>query len=212
MQWSGPRPPVISFERVDHAVHFLVVDRLGSRVVARHVQTILESVDRNHALGAEEKRARDRELSDRTGAPHGDHVAPLDAAHLRAHVPGGKDVRQEEHLIVAESVLDFQRADIGERDARELRLSAREASEHVRVAEQSSGRMTHELLGHPPIWIRVLAQRVRFGTAGGAEAARDREWHHHPITDLEILDAPAHLHDLAHEFMAERCRPFPSWE
>jgi hypothetical protein len=47
--------------------------------------------------------------------PDGDDVAVLDVAHLRAHVAGGQDVREEQHLLVAEVALDTDRADVGER-------------------------------------------------------------------------------------------------
>jgi hypothetical protein len=37
--------------------------------------------------------------------PHRDHVAGLDVAHLGAHVAGGEDVGQEQHLLVGQVVL-----------------------------------------------------------------------------------------------------------
>ena len=50
------------------------VERLGTSV-SRHPQPFGHRVDRDHAPGAEQKRAADGELTDRTAAPDGDRVA-----------------------------------------------------------------------------------------------------------------------------------------
>ena len=81
-----------------------IVQRLGARPVARHGQPVGEAVDRDHAFRAEQPRALDRELPDRSAAPHGDDVTGLDAAGFGRHEPGREDVGQEEHLLVGEFV------------------------------------------------------------------------------------------------------------
>src|SRR5436190_278693 len=84
-------------------VTLLVVDRVGrAGAFARHPQAVREAIDGDHAFGAEQVRALDRELADRPAAPDGDDVSRLDAAGLGGHVARRKDVRQEEHLLVTE--------------------------------------------------------------------------------------------------------------
>ena len=94
-------------------------------------------VDRDHALGAQQVGAPDRELPDRAAAPDRDDVAGLDAAVLGRHVAGREDVGQEQDLLVAQAVRDLDRPDVGERHADVLRLAARVAAVEVRVAEQA---------------------------------------------------------------------------
>ena len=138
MQESGPIPGHL-LQGLDYVVYLLVVDGLGSAFFG-HLQTVVEAVDGNHALGAEHESAADRELADRAAAPDGDRVARLDVAVLRAHVSGRENVGQEEHLLVGNPGRDLQRAHVGKRHARVLRLSAGVAAHHVGVAKQTGGR------------------------------------------------------------------------
>jgi hypothetical protein len=129
-------------------------------------QPVVEAVDRDHPLGAEQHGAGDRELADRAGAPDGDRPRRPDVAHLGAHVAGREDVRQEQHLLVGQVVLDLDRADVGERHARVLGLAAGVAAGQVRVAEDAGGRVAEHLLGHPGVRVGVLAERVQLVLAG----------------------------------------------
>ena len=63
--------------------------------------------------------------------------------------------------------------------------------------------MAPELLSHLVIGIRALAAREEAFLAEKAFSARDREWNHHPITDLELLICRTDLENFAHGFMAE---------
>ena len=122
---------------------------------------------------------------------------------LGGHVAGREDVRQEQHLLVRQVVGDLERPDVGERHARVLRLAAGVAAQHVRVAEDAARRIAPQLLGHPGVRVRVLAERVQLALAAAAVAAGDRERHDDAVADLEVLDAAADLDDLAHELVAE---------
>ncbi len=96
-----------------------------------HGQAGRLAVDGDHLLRPEQPRAPDRELPHRPASPHGHHVAVLDLAVLRGHVAGGKDVGQEENLLVAQPGRDLQWAHVRERYAHHLRLPARVATHHV---------------------------------------------------------------------------------
>ena len=182
----------------------LVVDRVGSPgLVRRHRQAVGEAVDRDHALGAEQLGAGDRELAHRSTAPDGDHVAALDVAHFGAHVAGWEDVGQEEDLLVRNPVRHLERPDVGERDPGILRLPSGEPAQHVRIPEQSRRRVAHQLFGHPGVRVGVLAQRPEVTPAHVAGTAGDRERHHDTIADLEVLHRLAGLDHLAHELVAE---------
>lgn len=57
-----------------------VCNRLGRRrdEARRHAQTLAIAIAGDHALCAKRERASDRELADRTAAPHRDRVVPYD--------------------------------------------------------------------------------------------------------------------------------------
>ena len=97
----------------------------------------------------------------------------------------------------------LQRADVGERHARVFGLAAGIAAVHVRVAEQARRGIAVELLRHPGIRVRVVAERPELLLAEVAAAARDGERHHDAIADLQSRVVLADLDDLAHELMAE---------
>ena len=101
MQASAPRPLVSSWMRVvDILLH--EIERLGAGRL-RHRQALRHRVDGDHALGAEQEGAADRELADRAAAPDGDRVAVLDVAELGRHVAGREDVGEEQHLLVGQA-------------------------------------------------------------------------------------------------------------
>jgi len=79
--------------------------------------------------------AFDRELTDRTAAPHLHRVAKFDLAGISGHVAVRKDAREEEDLLVGERVGHLQRADIGKGHACVFGLATWIAAVHVRVAE-----------------------------------------------------------------------------
>ena len=189
-------------ERVEH-VDVLVVQRLGAALRGRELEPFGEAIDRDDAFGAEQIGALDRELTDRTAAPDRHRVARLDLAVLGRHVAGREDVGEKQDLLVGEGVRHLQRSDVGKRDARVFRLAAGIAAVHVRVAEQARRGIAVELLRHPRIRIRVVAQRPELLLAEVAAAARDGERHHDAIADLQPRVVLADLDDLAHELVAE---------
>src|SRR5205807_1035675 len=95
------------------------------------------------------------------------------------------------------------RADIGERNADVLGLAPRIAAGHVGIAEEAGGRIAPELLGHPRIWIRVLAERKHLLAAMQTVAAGDGERIDDAVADGEVLHGAADFDDLPHELMAE---------
>ena len=107
-------------------------------LLVRHAQAVVEPVDRDHPLGAEQVGALDRELADRAAAPDRDDVAGLDAAHVGGHVAGREDVGEKQHLVVVQALGDLDRSDVGERHARVFGLAAGVAAEQVRVAEDAA--------------------------------------------------------------------------
>jgi hypothetical protein len=188
----------------DVRVLLVVDDRRRAGLLLGHAQPVVEAVDRDDLLGTEQLRAGDGELTDRAGAPDGNHLAALDVAELGAHVARREDVRQEQHLFVAELVvLDLDRPDVRERDACVLRLAARVAAGEVRVAVDPGDRVTEHLLRRHCVRIRVLTERVELVLAVVAAPAGDRERHDDAIALLEVRHSAAGLDDLAHELVAE---------
>src|SRR3954451_8139958 len=199
-----PAPAGEHLELLDDVGVLREVDDVGrAGAVARHLEAVVVLVDRDDLLGAEQDRARDRELADRARAEDGDRLAAGDVAELGAHVAGREDVREEQDLLVLDVVLDLDRADVGERDARVLGLAAGVAAGEVRVAEDAARRVAEHLLGHPGVRIRVLADGVELVLTRPAVAARDRERHDDAVADGEVADALADLDDLAHELVPE---------
>src|SRR5215217_2254142 len=115
--------------------------------------------------------ARNGELSDWSAAPDGDGVTRFDVTHIRPHIAGREDVGQKEHLLIRQSIRNLEGADIGEGHARLLGLPA----EHVRVAEDPTGRMPKQLLGHPGIRVRVFTERKHLLLTEKTVATCDRE-------------------------------------
>ncbi len=181
-----------------------VVDDVGrARARPRHLEAVVEAVDRDHPLRSEHACARDRELADRPRAPHRDRVAALDVAHLRAHVAGREDVGEEQDLLVVEAGRDLQRPHVRERHADVLRLPARVAAEHVRVAEQPRRRVPPQRGRDGGVGVRVLAEGGLAFDARRARAARDGEGDDDPIPDAEVLHPRADLYHLPHELVPE---------
>ena len=82
----------------------LFVEIDGRRAAGlRHAQSLGHVIDGDDLPGAEKNRAADRHLADRAAAPDGDGVGRLDVA-LDGGLPaGGKDVAEEQDLLVGEA-------------------------------------------------------------------------------------------------------------
>ena len=100
------------------------LNRFDAEELLRQRKAFRNGVDSNHAFRAEQEGRLDGEETDGAAAEDGDRLALLDVAVLRRHVACGKDIRQEEHLLVREAVRDLDRADVGIRHAQVLRLTA----------------------------------------------------------------------------------------
>ena len=168
-------------ERLDDVL-FREVDRVGAEL-ARALEPVRDAVDRDHALGAQQERALDREPSDRAAAPDRDGVAGRDLRLLRGLPAGREDVGEEQHLLVGQTFGHDERVRVGVGDAHVLRLTAGIAAERVRVAVQTAAGVAEQQVRHPRVGVRVVAQRGHPVATVQAAAARDRERHDHAVAD-----------------------------
>ena len=112
------------------------VDDLDVGGALRGGQTVGQHVDADDLARAEDARELERHQADRAAADHGDRLARLQVGPAQAGVGRGNDVRQEQHLLVAETVRHLARAVVRERHARVLGLATRVAAVQIGVAEQ----------------------------------------------------------------------------
>ena len=103
------------------------------------IESLGHRIDGENTFRAQEEGAPDGKLPDRSAAPNRDSLAALQIAEVGRHVAGGKDVGQEEDLLVAEVPRHLDRAHVGIWHPEILRLAAGVASEEMRVAKQTSG-------------------------------------------------------------------------
>ena len=124
-------------------------------------------------------------------------------SHWTSRLPAGReDVAEEQDLLVGEAARDLDRPDVGVGHAYVFGLPARIAAGQVRVAEQAGRGVAEHLVGHLLVAIGALADREIAAPALLALAAGDRERHHDPVADLELVVRRADLDDLAHELVA----------
>src|SRR5690349_5988984 len=76
------------------------------------------------------------------------------------------------------------------------------------VPENARRRMPEELLGHPCIRIRILAERIQFPLAEKAIAAGNGKRHDDTVADTDLFHSFADVDDLAHEFVSKNVPPF----
>ena len=179
----------------DDVLLVLEVERLHLGVAAREVQPVLEAVHGDDAAGPQEPRRLHGEQAHRAGAEHHHRVPGLDVAHLRALVAGGKDVAEEEHLLLVHVVGNLHGPHVREGHAHVLRLAALVAARGVRIPIHARG--------HLAVGVGVLAAGRQPARAVEAGAARDVEGHHHPVPRLEGAHRGAHLLHHAGELVAE---------
>ena len=173
MQASGPRPPVRSSSV---SWTFSVMKSMVSAParLARHRQPRRDPIDRDHPGRAEQERRPNRELSNRSRAPHGDDVAGAQLAVLGGHVAGRKDVREEQPLFVGDVRRQPQRADVGERHPDVFGLSAGEPAVQMRVAEQPGAAGAVQGFERAGVRVRVVAERPQ--VARRHERSARRRW------------------------------------
>ena len=117
---------------LDAVVDILLHEIDGLRTgLCRQRQTLRHGIDGNHPAGAQEKGAADRKLPDRPAAPDGDGLAALDVAEFRAHVARGKDVREEQDLLVGQPFRHLDGPDIGIGHAQIFSLPAAISAEQM---------------------------------------------------------------------------------
>ena len=120
-------------------VFFLEVDRLGLTEPLGELEALRHTLDRDHTAGSEHPCALNREMTDRTAAPHRYRIARLDLRVFGGHVARRKDVGEEQHFLILQARLDLERAHVGKGNAQVLRLTPRKPAEQVREAEGSAG-------------------------------------------------------------------------
>ncbi|MNI41017.1 hypothetical protein D3C73_952560 [compost metagenome] len=126
----------------------------------------------------------------------------LDVAVFGGHVAGWKNVGEEQDLFVAQAVRHNDRANIGIRNAKILRLTAWEATIHFGITEQAGGRIADRLCLLRACGVRSFAQRNLTPFALPALTAGNCEGHYDAIADLEFGIAAADFNDLPHRLMA----------
>ena len=77
-----------------------VVEGLAAYVPLGHRHPLGVALYGDHALRAEQHRRAGRHLPDPAATPHGDHVAGLHPAHVRAHPACGRRVGGEKGRLV----------------------------------------------------------------------------------------------------------------
>lgn len=127
-----------------------------------------------------------REQPDRTRAEHRHRIAGPDARVLRAHVAGGEDVAEEEHVLVRQARGHPLAHVIGERHPDRLRLPARILLPEAAPEDRAAG---GDALGG------------QAHAAPLAEPARDRERRDDPVALPELAHRRARLLDHAHELV-----------
>ena len=138
MTASGPRPPVSTLScSTTSASSSKLMTSVAPALLRAICEPVVVLVDRDHLLGAEHHGAGDRELADRARPEDRDRLAAGDVAEVRAHEARRQDVREEQHLLVGQLVLELERADVGVGHARVLRLAAGVAAGEVGVAEDA---------------------------------------------------------------------------
>ena len=63
--------------------------------------------------------------------------------------------------------------------------------------------MAVKLLGHPSVWVGVIAQRPQIAIAEEAATAGDSKGNDHAIAHFQILNALAGFNHLAHKLVAQ---------
>ena len=202
MQASGPRPPVISSQRVLDIDRF-VVERLGADRF-RLAQPLGEAIDGDHAPRAEQHGARDREQADRPAAPHRDRVARLDVAVLRGHVAGRQNVGEKQHLLVAQRrrhLAAGRRRRTARARTRPGRRRSRRACASSRRCRPASGPTSSRRAarsGWSSRTARTARARRRSSCRRRSGTARPRGRRR-----ASLVDARSDFDDLAHELVAE---------
>src|SRR6266700_718980 len=184
-------------------IDFLVVEDGGLVLCTRHLEPLWNAINSDDVLSAEHVGTANRKLPDRSTAPDGDGITPLDVAVLGSHVTGGKDIGQKQDLLVAEAGRYFHRAHVGKGHADVFCLSAGIAAIHMGVAKKSRTRIAIGFLRHPGVWVRVVAERPQLPLTEKTLATGNGKRHHDPVAGAEVRHGAANLNHLTHAFVSE---------
>ncbi len=197
-------------DRVDHGVRPAAVGQLTDRarqvVLAREIehleaatthalQPLGHQVHADHAITAM-RGDPGGHVADRPEAEHDQratvgHAGVLDALPCRR-----QHVGEEHEAIVGRTLRDLDRQEVAERNAQELRLSARYLAVELGETEQRRAGAVFVHLGG-------LALRMQATPAHPAVPAGDVERNHHAVADGQLGHRRADLLDDAHRFVPE---------
>src|ERR1043165_5391157 len=197
-------------EALDGAV-FLEIDcdRAGR---LRHRQPLGKPVDADNLLCAEQYRAADRHLSNRTAAPYRDRIARLDVA-LHGGLPARREnIAEEQQLLVRDAVRHLDMGRVGEWHAQIFGLTAGIAARQVRIAEQPRGRVPERGIRELPVAIGPLADREVAAPTLLAFATGNRKRDHDALADAQrAVDAAPNLDDFSHRLVAHDIALLHAW-
>ena len=168
----------------------------------------LTEFDGNNAPRAEHEGRHDGEQSDWPAAPNRDGLALLDVAVFSRHVPGGKNVGQEKHLLVGIAVGNDKRTEVGKRYPRIFGLSACVAARQMRIAECPSDAIAKRFRLFFSIPVRPFAAGIELHLAHPAFTTRETEWNDYTVTDFQSLVISSHFHNFAHAFVSQHIAIF----
>ena len=161
-----------------------------------HAQAIVVLVDGEHPTGAEQLCAGDGELAHRPAAEHRHGVAATDLGHLGAEVAGGKNVGQQDRLVIADLRRQLHQADVGEGNPRLFSLQPMKRASGLRAAVEGGA-------GFLAVGIGTVALGEVARPAVGTVAAGNGGWDDHPITDLQVTNIGTQFFDDADTLVAE---------
>ena len=135
-------------------------------------------------------------LTDRAETEDG-HAATSGNVCVLHGLPGrGEHIGQEQEAVVVWAIGDLDRSVVGVWYPEQFGLPTGHLTVELRVAEQCCPAPLIAYLG-------CLALRLQTLVAHETVAARDVEWHHDPVPDVQVRHAGTNCFHDAHRFMAE---------
>src|SRR5690606_19218854 len=136
------------------------------------------------------------ELSHGPTAEYRDGISVLDLRQVCAEVAGGKNIGEQNGLVIAHVVRQLYRTDVGVRNPRVLGLQALERTGCLGTAEERCACLD-------PVRIGIVALRVVAAAAVRTRTAGYGGRYHHPIAHLEVAYPWAEFLDYPHRLVAE---------
>lgn len=174
------------------------VRRFGERESVRVV------IDHEDRLGAQHPGTSRRHVADRAGTEDRNRRTLLDLAIDRGLIPGGEDVREEQHLLVGQGVGHDEGADIRLWNSNELSLTPRDAPKEVAITEESCRRLERLCVHCGAVTgVGCLARGVFAEEAMEALPTRDHERDNHAVSGFDGGNVAAHLFHDSHELVTK---------